>query len=53
VITIVKPDTVVGWHRRGFRYYWRKKSASKPGRPPIALELRGLIRKMSAANPLW
>ena len=53
MITIVKPDTVVGWHRRGFRYYWRKKSASKPGRPPIDLELRKLIRKVSMANPLW
>jgi len=53
VITIVKPDTVIGWHRRGFRYYWKKKSAPKPGRPRIARELRALIRKMSAANPRW
>ena len=36
-----------------WRYYWREKSASKPGRPRIARELRYLIRKMSMANPLW
>ncbi len=53
VIAIVKPDTVVRWHRRGFRNYWRKKSRPGPGRPRIAPELRDLIRKMSTANPLW
>jgi putative transposase len=53
VVFVVKPDTVVRWHRLGFRHYWRKKSKPGPGRPPIALELRQLIRNMSAANPLW
>ena len=53
VVFVVKPDTVVRWHRLGFRYYWRKKSKPGPGRPPIAPELRDLIREMSSANPLW
>ncbi|MFT5051251.1 MAG: putative transposase [Chlamydiales bacterium] len=53
VITIVKPETIVAWHHLGFRFYWRKKSTSKPGRPRIARELRDLIRKMNLANPLW
>ena len=41
------------WHRAGFRLYWRWKSRSRGGRPPISLELRHLIREMSLANPLW
>jgi putative transposase len=53
VLFVVKPDTVVRWHRLGFRYYWRKKSTPTPGRPPIPRELGDLIRRMSAANPLW
>ena len=52
-LVFVKPDTVVRWHRLGFRYYWRKKSKPGPGRPRVAPELRDLIREMSAANPLW
>ncbi len=52
-VTIVRPETVVRWHRAGFRFYWRWKSRSRVGRPPISLELRHLIRKMSLANPLW
>jgi len=43
----------VRWHRAGFRCYWRWKSKSGGGRPPIASELRALIRRMSAVNPLW
>ena len=51
---IVQPDTVVRWHRRGFRYYWRWKSRRRcPGRPRVAPEIRELIRKISTANPLW
>jgi len=51
---IVQPDTVIRWHRRGFRYYWRWKSRYRwPGRPRVAAEVRELIRQMSAANPLW
>jgi len=51
---IVQPETVIRWHRRGFRYYWRWKSRPKwPGRPRIAPEIRELIQQMSIANPLW
>ena len=51
---IVQPETVVSWHRRGFRYYWRWKSRCHwPGRPRIPREVRELIRQMSTANPLW
>jgi hypothetical protein len=52
-LTIVKPDTVVRWHRAGFRSYWRWKSRHRCGRPTVLLEIRGLIREMSIANPLW
>jgi transposase InsO family protein len=53
VLIIVKPETVIRWHRQGFKYYWRWKSRSKPGRPKIPPELRDLIRRMSRDNPLW
>src|ERR1700751_1137607 len=53
VLTIVRPETLVGWHRAGFRCYWRWKSRPQGGRPQIATELRGLIRQMSMENPLW
>ncbi|MCP3918610.1 MAG: transposase [bacterium] len=53
VVFVVKPDTVVRWHRLGFRYYWRRKSKPGSGRPRIAREVRDLIREMSSANPLW
>jgi putative transposase len=53
VVFVVKPETVIRWHRLGFRYYWRKKSKPGPGRPRIAREVRDLIREMSSANPLW
>src|SRR5215469_237406 len=46
VLTIVKPETVVGWHRAGFRGYWRFLSHRRRGRPKITPELRGLIRSM-------
>jgi len=52
-LAIVKPDTVIRWHRSGFRAYWRWKSRSRGGRPKAALEIRRLIRAMSLANPLW
>jgi transposase InsO family protein len=52
-MVIVKPETVVRWHRTGFRLYWRWKSCSRGGRPKIAAELRSLIRQMSLENPLW
>src|SRR3979490_3024402 len=47
------PDTLVGWHRAGFRRYWRWRSRSPGGRPPIEAELRALIRQMSTENLLW
>jgi hypothetical protein len=49
---IVKPDTVIRWHRAGFRAYWRWKSSPRVGRPKVPLEVRQLIREMSLANPL-
>jgi len=47
-ITIIRPETLVRWHRAGFRGYWRWKSRSLGGRPRIAADLRPLIRRMSA-----
>ena len=52
-IRIVRPETVIRWHRCGFQAYWRWKSRPGVGRPPIHRELRDLIRQMSMANPLW
>jgi hypothetical protein len=52
-ISIVRPETVVRWHRMGFDAYWRWKSRSPWGRPRIAKEVRDLIRRMSLENPLW
>jgi hypothetical protein len=52
-ITIVQPDTVLRWHRSGFRLYWRWKSRSRGGRPKVPIEVRSLIRRMSVENPLW
>jgi hypothetical protein len=53
VLTIIRPETLVRWHRAGFRWYWRWKSRPQGGRPQIDTELRGLIRRMSVENPLW
>jgi putative transposase len=53
-LLIVQPATVVAWHRQGFRLYWRWKSRRRPpGRPPIDLEIRTLIRRMARENPTW
>src|SRR5438445_7982311 len=52
-IAIIQPETVVRWHRAGFRLYWRWKSRSLGGRPQIGADLRALIRRMSLENPLW
>ena len=52
-VHFVKPDTVVAWHRKGFRYDWRRKSKSKPGRPPISMAVIYLIRRMSQENTTW
>src|SRR6476619_6948147 len=53
VVTIVQPETLVSWHRAGFRRYWRWKSNARGGRPRIEIELRALIRQMSTENQLW
>ena len=54
VLLVVQPDTVVGWHRQGFKLYWRWKSRTgKVGRPKIELEIRRLIRRMAQENPSW
>jgi hypothetical protein len=52
-LAIVRPETVVRWHRAGFRSYWRWKSGRRSGRPAVSAEIRQLIREMSIANPLW
>jgi len=53
VLMIIRPETLVRWHRAGFRRHWRWKSRSRGGRPQIDLELRTLIRQMSMENLLW
>src|SRR5271169_3068695 len=53
ILTIVQPETLVRWHRVGFRCYWRWKSRRRGGRPQIDTDLRMLIRRMSVENPLW
>jgi hypothetical protein len=52
-LAIVKPETEIGWHRAGFRLYWRWKSRSPGGRPKLSADIRKLIRDISLANPLW
>jgi putative transposase len=52
-LQVVRPETVIGWHRQGFRRYWAWKSRRRWGRPAIGRDLRDLIRQMSRANPLW
>jgi len=52
-IIIVQPETVIRWHRRGFRAYWHWKSCHVGGRPRIDSEIRALIRRMNRENPLW
>src|ERR1700680_787335 len=53
VLTIIRPATLVRWHRAGFRCYWRWKSRRRGGRPQIEADWRALIRRMSVENPLW
>ena len=53
-LTIVRPETVVRWHRCGWRLFWRAKSRPRTvGRPRVETEIRSLIRRLSAENPLW
>ena len=53
VLVIIRPETLLRWHRAGFRRYWRWKSCRRGGRPQIETELRALIRQMSTENLLW
>jgi hypothetical protein len=53
VLVIVKPETVVGWHRTGFRLHWRWRSRPNRGRPKTTTEIRGLICRLADENPLW
>src|SRR3984893_14806470 len=53
VLTIIRPETLVRWHRGGFRCYWRWESRRRGGRPQIETELRAMIRRMSIENQLW
>src|SRR5271167_4108056 len=50
---VVKPETILRWHRSGFKAFWRWKSRNRAGRPKIDRELRDLIRRMAKDNPLW
>jgi hypothetical protein len=52
-LVIVNPETVIAWHRQGFRLFWTWKSRHRTGRPGVPDGVRALIRTMSAANPLW
>ena len=52
-VTIIRPETVIGWHRAEFRAWWRWKSRNLGGRPKIDREMRDLIHRMCAENPLW
>ena len=54
LLVIVQPDTVVKWHRLGFKLYWRRRSRPRnPGRPKIDAEIRRLVRRMCREDPLW
>ena len=53
-VIIVKPETVIGWHRKGFKLFWTWKSRKRgPGRPKISIEIRNLIKTMANENPTW
>src|SRR5215510_15846031 len=52
-LVIVKSETVIAWHRQGFRLFWTWKSRRRLGRPTVSADVRALIRTMSEANPLW
>jgi len=53
-LAIVQPETVIKWHRKGFKLFWRWKSRrGKPGRPTVERAVRDLIRRMSRENPTW
>jgi putative transposase len=53
VLVLVKPDTLVGWHRAGFRLYWRWRSRPRGGRLKITEEIRALMRRLAQENQNW
>ena len=53
VLVVVKPETVVDWHRAGFRLFWRWRSRARGGRPKTTAEVRTLIRRLAEENPTW
>ena len=53
VLVVVKPDTVIGWHRADFRPYWRRRSRPRGGRPKISGEIRALIQRLAQEKPDW
>ena len=53
-VIIVKPETVIGWHRKGFKLFWTWRSRKRgPGRPTISIEIRNLIKTMANQNSTW
>jgi hypothetical protein len=52
-LVLVRPETVVGWHRAGFRLYWRWRSRPRGGRPRITEEIRIPIRRLAQENQDW
>lgn len=52
-LMIVRPATVIAWHRRGLAWYWRRRSRRSGGRPQVSADVRRLIREMAVTNPLW
>ncbi|HEY8597597.1 MAG TPA: hypothetical protein VIL85_04145, partial [Thermomicrobiales bacterium] len=52
-LLLVQPETLLRWHRTGFRALWRRKSRPGPGRPPLPAQTVAMIRRMAAENPLW
>src|SRR5215475_10638477 len=52
-LKIIRPETLLRWHRAGLRAFWRWKSRPRGGRPPTPTDIHRLIREMSVANPLW
>jgi hypothetical protein len=52
-VVVIRPETLIRWHRLGFKAFWRWKSRSRGGRPPVPLQVRELIREMNRANCLW
>jgi transposase len=52
-LVLVRPETVVRWHRRGWRLFWRWKSRARPGRPRLSAEIQELIARMAAENRAW